>query len=121
MFWRWVSVSAAFGRERGASACGVYCGDGFVDGCCGGVCGHYCVYWSDYSHLLRMILGPSNRVLLPASALGGALLIALSDLGARTLVPLLICRLVFLRLWWAARRSSCCCVVPWVRAEVLRE
>ena len=37
--------------------------------------------------LLRMILGPSNRVLLPASALGGALLIALSDLGARTLVP----------------------------------
>ena len=38
-------------------------------------------------HLLRMILGPSNRVLLPASALGGALLIALSDLGARTLVP----------------------------------
>ena len=37
------------GRERGASACGVYCGDGFVDGCCGGVCGHYCVYWPDYS------------------------------------------------------------------------
>ena len=33
-------------------------------------------------HLLRMILGPSNRVLPPASALGGALLIALFDLGA---------------------------------------
>jgi len=38
-------------------------------------------------HLLRLILGPSNRLLLPASALGGALLIALSDLGARTLIP----------------------------------
>lgn len=37
-------------------------------------------------HLLRMVVGPSNRVLLPASALGGALLIAVSDLAARTLV-----------------------------------
>ncbi|WP_237242497.1 FecCD family ABC transporter permease [Rothia nasimurium] len=37
-------------------------------------------------HLLRMVVGPSNRVLLPASALGGALLIAASDLAARTLV-----------------------------------
>lgn len=38
-------------------------------------------------HLLRMVVGPSNRVLLPASALGGALLIACSDLAARTLIP----------------------------------
>lgn len=38
-------------------------------------------------HVLRMIVGPSNRVLLPASALGGALLIAVSDLAARSLVP----------------------------------
>lgn len=38
-------------------------------------------------HVLRMLVGPSNRVLLPASALGGALLIACSDLAARTLVP----------------------------------
>nr|WP_237196779.1 iron ABC transporter permease [Rothia nasimurium] len=37
-------------------------------------------------HLLRMVVGPSNRVLLPVSALGGALLIAASDLAARTLV-----------------------------------
>lgn len=37
-------------------------------------------------HLLRMVVGPSNRVLLPASALGGALLIATSDVAARTLV-----------------------------------
>jgi len=38
-------------------------------------------------HLLRLLLGPSNRVLLPASALGGALLVSLSDLVARTLIP----------------------------------
>lgn len=37
-------------------------------------------------HVLRLALGPSNRVLLPASALGGALLIAASDLAARNLV-----------------------------------
>ena len=38
-------------------------------------------------HVLRLLLGPSNKALLPASALGGALLIAASDLAARTLVP----------------------------------
>jgi iron complex transport system permease protein len=38
-------------------------------------------------HLLRLLVGPSHRVLLPASALGGALLISLSDVLARTLVP----------------------------------
>lgn len=37
-------------------------------------------------HVLRLLLGPSNTLLLPASALGGALLIASSDLAARTLV-----------------------------------
>lgn len=38
-------------------------------------------------HLFRLVLGPSNRTLIPASALGGAALIAIADLGARTLVP----------------------------------
>ena len=38
-------------------------------------------------HLIRLVLGPSHRTLLPASALlGGALLLA-ADLGARTLDP----------------------------------
>lgn len=37
-------------------------------------------------HVLRLILGPSNRVLVPASVLGGALLIGGADLAARTLV-----------------------------------
>ena len=66
-------------------------------------------------HLLRLILGPSNRLLLPASALGGALLIALSDLGARTLIPVSDLPIGILRRSWAALRSSSCCAVRWGR------
>jgi len=39
-------------------------------------------------HLMRMILGPAHLPLITASALGGALLLTLADLGARTLVPM---------------------------------
>ncbi|MBN9157842.1 iron ABC transporter permease [Microbacterium sp.] len=39
-------------------------------------------------HLMRMLLGPAHRPLVAASALGGALLLTLADLGARTLVPM---------------------------------
>ena len=39
-------------------------------------------------HLMRMILGPAHLPLVTASALGGALLLTLADLGARTLVPM---------------------------------
>lgn len=38
-------------------------------------------------HLIRMLVGPGHRVLLPASALGGALLLVLADLIARTAIP----------------------------------
>ncbi len=37
-------------------------------------------------HLLRIIVGPDHRVLLPASALGGAILLLGADLVARTIV-----------------------------------
>ncbi|MFB6894188.1 FecCD family ABC transporter permease [Kitasatospora sp. NPDC056327] len=36
-------------------------------------------------HLLRMVAGPGHRFLLPASALGGALVLVAADLAARTL------------------------------------
>jgi iron complex transport system permease protein len=36
-------------------------------------------------HLVRMVAGPGHRILLPASALGGALLLVLGDLASRTL------------------------------------
>lgn len=39
-------------------------------------------------HLMRMILGPAHLPLVVTSAIGGALLLTLADLGARTLVPL---------------------------------
>jgi iron complex transport system permease protein len=38
-------------------------------------------------HLLRLLIGPSHGALIPASALGGALLISGSDLVARTAIP----------------------------------
>ena len=38
-------------------------------------------------HLLRGITGPANKALIPASALAGAVLIGLSDIAARTLIP----------------------------------
>ena len=37
-------------------------------------------------HLLRLIIGPDHRTLLPASAIGGAILLVLADLFARTVV-----------------------------------
>jgi iron complex transport system permease protein len=37
-------------------------------------------------HLVRLALGPDHRLLLPASALGGATLLVLADLAARTIV-----------------------------------
>lgn len=37
-------------------------------------------------HLVRMLAGPRHRVLLPAAALGGALVLVLADVVARTLV-----------------------------------
>lgn len=37
-------------------------------------------------HALRLLIGPDHRVLLPASLLGGAFMVALGDLFARTMV-----------------------------------
>ncbi|WP_051385543.1 FecCD family ABC transporter permease [Actinokineospora inagensis] len=37
-------------------------------------------------HLVRMVVGPGHRVLVPASLLGGAVLLAAADLVARTVV-----------------------------------
>jgi iron complex transport system permease protein len=38
-------------------------------------------------HLLRLVVGPDHRRLLPAAALGGALLLVLADLAARAALP----------------------------------
>lgn len=38
-------------------------------------------------HLVRMLTGPDHRVLLPLSALLGALLLLLADIGSRLLMP----------------------------------
>ncbi|NLI90330.1 MAG: iron chelate uptake ABC transporter family permease subunit [Epulopiscium sp.] len=38
-------------------------------------------------HMVRLIFGPSNKYLIPFSALGGALFLLLADTVARTIVP----------------------------------
>ncbi len=38
-------------------------------------------------HMMRMTVGPRHRLLIPASALGGAIVLMLADALARTLVP----------------------------------
>jgi iron complex transport system permease protein len=38
-------------------------------------------------HLLRLLVGPEHRRLLPAAALGGAVLLVLADLAARAILP----------------------------------
>ncbi|MFK3978930.1 FecCD family ABC transporter permease [Micromonospora sp. NPDC050397] len=37
-------------------------------------------------HLIRLVAGPGHRTLLPASALGGAIIVVAADLAARTLI-----------------------------------
>ncbi|MBJ8337590.1 iron ABC transporter permease [Antrihabitans sp. YC3-6] len=37
-------------------------------------------------HLVRMLVGPAHRVLIPVSTLGGAIVLLAADIGARTLV-----------------------------------
>lgn len=38
-------------------------------------------------HLVRLVAGPAHRTLIPASALGGALVLVAADLVARTAIP----------------------------------
>lgn len=38
-------------------------------------------------HALRLVVGPSHRYLVPLSALGGAVLLSLADIAARTVIP----------------------------------
>jgi len=37
-------------------------------------------------HIMRLLIGPDHRLLLPLSAIGGAILLLLSDLVARTII-----------------------------------
>lgn len=38
-------------------------------------------------HALRLAVGPSHRLLVPLSALGGAVLLSFADIAARTIIP----------------------------------
>ena len=67
-------------------------------------------------HIMRMITGPNHKRLLPASAMGGATFLLLSDLAARTLLsPLelpigvvtsLVGAVVFVFVFYRSRRMG---------------
>lgn len=48
------------------------------------ICGSIAFVGLIVPHILRMVLGPGHKTLLPASLFGGALLLAVADLAART-------------------------------------
>ncbi|PJZ75787.1 FecCD family ABC transporter permease [Leptospira neocaledonica] len=48
------------------------------------ICGNIAFVGLIVPHILRMVLGPGHKTLLPASLFGGALLLSVADLAART-------------------------------------
>ncbi|TGM11946.1 iron ABC transporter permease [Leptospira selangorensis] len=48
------------------------------------ICGNIAFVGLIVPHILRMVLGPGHKTLLPASLFGGALLLSIADLAART-------------------------------------
>ncbi len=50
------------------------------------ICGNIGFVGLIVPHILRTVLGPGHKILLPASLLGGALLVGIADLAARTIV-----------------------------------
>jgi iron complex transport system permease protein len=56
----------------------------FVVGGCVAVSGIVAFVGLVVPHLVRLVAGPAHRVLLPAAAIGGAILLTLADLAART-------------------------------------
>ncbi len=65
---RWLVVLSAASVGAGVAVCGII---GFVG--------------LIVPHLVRLMIGPDHRTLLPASALAGAALLVIADLSARTL------------------------------------
>ena len=55
-------------------------------GSCVAVCGMICFVGLIVPHALRLMIGPDHRLLIPASALGGALLLLCADLLARSVI-----------------------------------
>lgn len=58
-----------------------------LTGACVGVAGTVAFVGLVVPHAVRLLLGPSHRVLLPASACAGAIFLILCDLAARTINP----------------------------------
>ena len=77
---------AASGRERGAREDGRLRGGSILTGLAVSVSGSIGYVGLLVPHVMRMIFGTDYRLLIPTSALGGAILIVVADMLARTVV-----------------------------------
>lgn len=80
-------VAAALGVEVESAKRALILTAALLTGACVSVAGMIGFVGMVVPHAVRLMLGPSNRSLLPASAVGGALFLAACDLVARTLHP----------------------------------
>lgn len=79
--------AGAVGIDPGRARLWVLVGTALATGAAVSVCGPVGFVGLMIPHLLRPLVGASSERLLPVSALGGALLLVVADLGARVLLP----------------------------------
>lgn len=79
--------AGAVGIDVGRARLAILAGTALATGAAVSVCGPVGFVGLMVPHLLRPLVGASASRLVPVSALGGALLLVLADLGARVLLP----------------------------------
>jgi iron complex transport system permease protein len=80
-------VAAAFGVEVENAKRSLIFTAALLTGACVAVSGSIAFVGLVVPHAVRLMLGPVNRLVLPASALGGAIFLVLCDVVARTVHP----------------------------------
>lgn len=80
-------TAAAFGVNVESSKRLLILTSALLTGACVGVAGMVAFVGLVVPHAVRLLLGPSHRVLLPACALAGTAFLILCDLAARTIHP----------------------------------
>ena len=83
---RTIEVPASLGIRVSMVRLAAFTGTSVVVGAVVSVCGMIGFVGLIVPHLLRLILGPDNRLLYPASFLGGAAFLVLADFLARNLL-----------------------------------
>ena len=76
----------SLGVRTGATRTALLAASALVTGSAVAVSGSIAFVGLVTPHVLRLVLGPDHRVLMPMSALGGALFVMLADMAARTVI-----------------------------------